>query len=352
MCKPYHMRILILFLFLFCTTSHLHAQEDSLKAILYEGIALHDKGDYEAALKLYDEVIARNPSYLLAWYEKSLTLYTAQRYKECVDLCKEVIKKFREGDELDNIYVNYGSALDASGRPDEAVRVYSQGIRKYNHYLLFFNRGITEYQQKKMEDAIADFKQTLELKPLHASSHQYLGYSVYGTNKIAGMMCLVSFLLIEPNTERSDKNLKLLYGLLESYAKKQEDNVISITMSRDMFKMKSKPDHFASQETLLALESTLELSDSLKGLPAADKLRKKLEIFAGIGDERKAFFSNFYGPFFRSMKENNWLETASHLILSRNNDEITNNWLSLNQEKVKQFQQWLQDYQWLDKSRL
>lgn len=351
MCKPYHMRILILFLILFCSASHLHAQDDSLKAILYEGIALHDKGDYEAALKLYDEVIARHPSYLLAWYEKSLTLYTAQRYKECVDLCKEVIKKFREGEELDNIYVNYGSALDASGRPDEAIRVYSQGIRKYNHYLLFFNRGITEYQQKKMEDAISDFQQTLALKPLHASSHQYLGYSVYGTNKIASMMCLAAFLLIEPNTERSDKNLKLLYGLLDSYAKKQEDNVISITMSRDMFKMKSKPDHFASQETLLALESALELSDSLKGLPAADKLRKKLEIFAGISDERKAFFSNFYGPFFRGMRENNWLETASHLILSGSNDEITNNWLSLNQDKVKQFRQWLQDYQWLDKSR-
>lgn len=353
MCKPYHMRIFILFLFLFCSTSHLHAQDDSLKTILYEGIALHDKGDYDGALKRYDEVIARSPSYLLAWYEKSLTLYTAQRYKECVDLCKEVIRKFKEGDELDNIYVNYGSALDASGRPDEAIRIYSQGIRKYNHYLLFFNRGITEYQQKKMEDAIHDFEQALELKPLHASSHQYLGYAVHANNKVAGIMSLISFLLIEPGTARAEKNLQILQDVLGSYAKKTGEKTVTIFMTPGMLDQKKRPDNFSITNMSLQLQVATEFGDSSKNLSPAEKMQKKLELLAVVStDNKKGFFTNFYAPFFKAMKEKDLLETASHLMLTRANDEINNNWLSLNQEKVKLFRQWLQDYQWLDKSRL
>lgn len=353
MCKPYDMRILILFLFLFCSTSHLHAQEDSLQSMLYEGIALHDKGDFDGAIRLYDEVIARRPAYLLAWYEKSLTLYTAQRYKECVDLCKEVIKKFKEGDELDNIYVNYGSALDASGRPDEAIKVYSQGIRKYNHYLLFFNRGITEFQQQKMEEAISDFEQTLELKPLHASSHLYLGHAIQPENKVAGIMSLISFLLIEPGSERAAKNLQVLQDVLGSYAKKTGEKTVTIFMNPGMLDMKKKPDNFSVTNLSLQLQVATEFGDSSKNLSAAEKMQKKLELLAIIGtDSKKGFFTNFYVPFFSALKKKNFQETAAHVMLTTANDEITNNWLSLNQDKVKQFRQWLTDYQWLDKSRL
>lgn len=353
MCKPYHMRILILSIILFCSARHLHAQDDSLKAVLYEGIALHDKGDYDGALRLYDEVIARNPSWLLAWYEKSLTLYAAQRYKECVDLCKEVLKKFKEGDELDNIYVNYGSALDASGRPDEAIKVYSQGIRKYNHYLLFFNRGITELQQGKTEEAIGDFEQTLELKPLHASSHQYLGYAALAENKVAGIMSLMTFLLIEPGSERAEKNLQKLQDVLSSYAKKTGDKTISIFISPGMLDTKKKPDNFSVTNLSLQLQVATEFGDSSKNLSAAEKMQKKLELLAIIGTEgKKGFFTSFYVPFFKAMKEKRLLETASHLILMRGNDEITGNWLSLNQDKVTLFRQWLEDYQWVDKSRM
>ncbi len=135
------MRKLILCLFLFWAAGVARAQEDSLKALLLEGVTLHDKGDYDGAIKIYDEVIAKDPQRLLAWYEKSLTLLVAKRFEDCIALCKEVLKNFKEGDELDNIYVNYGSALDAAGKPDEAIKVYSQGIRKYNHYLLLLQQG-------------------------------------------------------------------------------------------------------------------------------------------------------------------------------------------------------------------
>ncbi|MBO9636122.1 MAG: tetratricopeptide repeat protein [Chitinophagaceae bacterium] len=347
------MRKFILILFLFCTSARLMAQDDTLQALLQEGVALHDKGDYDGALKIYDEVLAKDPNRLLAWYEKSLTLFVAQRYQECADLCKDVLKKFREGDELENIYVNYGSALDALGKPDEAIKVYSQGIRKYNHYLLFFNRGITEFQNKKTGDAINDFEQTLLLNPLHASSHQYLGYTVYGENKVACLMALSTFLIIESNSNRSEKNLKILQELFGSFAKKTGEKTISITLnSSALDSKKSKPDNFSITEMTLALDAALDHSDSVKQfVTPADRLKKKLELFAGVDPEgKKGFFTEFYIPFFRAMKEAGYLETAANMILARSNDDQVKNWISSNEAKLNSFAQWLQEYRWSSKA--
>lgn len=346
------MRKLILCIFLFYAAGAANAQEDSLKALLLEGVALHDKGDYDGAIKLYDEVIAKDPQHLLAWYEKSLTLLVAKRFEDCIGLCKEVLKKFKDGEELDNIYVNYGSALDAAGKPDEAIKIYSQGIRKYNHYLLFFNRGITEFLNKKNTDAISDFQQTLLLRPLHASSHQFLSYSVYGENKVAAMMGLACFLLIENNTTRTDKNLKILMDLFSSYAKKTGENSVTVSIDPLMLDTKnSKPDNFSIAEMTLAFSAATDFNDTLKlFLTPADKMKKKLGIFAEISTvEKKGFFTQFYVPFFKAMEDAGHLETAANLILARSNDDQVKQWLSAYQNKLTSFYKWLQEYKWTGK---
>lgn len=347
------MRKFILILFLFCSSARLMAQDDSLQILLQEGVSLHDKGDYDGALRIYDEVLAKDPNRLLAWYEKSLTLFVAQRYQECADLCKDALKKFREGDELDHIYVNYGSALDALGKPDEAIKVYSQGIRKYNHYLLFFNRGITEFQNKRTSDAINDFEQTLLLKPLHASSHQYLGYAVYGENKVASLMALSTFLIIESNTNRSEKNLKILQELFSGFAKKTGDKTISITLNPSALdSKKNKADNFAITEMALALGAALDHTDSVKQfVTPADRLKNKLEIFAEIDSEgKKGFFTDFYVPFFKAMREAGYLETAANMILARSDDDQVKNWISSNETKLNSFAKWIQEYKWSEKA--
>lgn len=346
------MRKLILCLFLFCSVASTCAQEDTLRDLLIQGVELHDKGDYNGAISLYDAVIAKDPNRLLAYYEKSLTLFVAQRYDECAELCKDVLKKFREGNELENIYVNYGSALDALGKADEAIKIYSQGIRKYNHYLLFFNRGITEFMSKKTDDAISDFEQTLLLKPLHPSSHQYLSFAVYGENKVACMLGLTSFLLIESNSARSEKNLKTLQELFGSYAKKTGEKAVTISLSPEMLNTKKgKPDDFSTTEMALAMSSAIDMDDTLKlFVTPADKMKQKLDFFAEISSpEKKGFFTQFYVPFFKALKDAGHSETAANLILSTSNDDQVKQWISSHREALTSFTKWLQDYKWTDK---
>ena len=55
------------------------------------------------------------------------------------------------------MYSNYGTALDYLQKPDEAINIYSEGIKKFPaDYNLYFNRGVTEYTQKDIEKATED----------------------------------------------------------------------------------------------------------------------------------------------------------------------------------------------------
>ncbi len=68
------------------------------------------------------------------------------------------------------------------------------------------------------------------------------------------MMGLASFLLIENNTTRTDKNLKILVDLFSSYAKKTSDNSVTVSINPLMLDTKnSNPDNFSITEMTLAL---------------------------------------------------------------------------------------------------
>lgn len=327
-------------------------QTDSSEILLRQGIALHDNKDYEGAIKIYDEIIKRDPGFFLGWYEKSLTFLAMGKYQESVDMSKRILNQFPNQKDIGKIYVNYGSALDVLGKHEEAIAIYSEGIKKLpDFYLLYFNRGITEYAQKDVESATNDFKKSVELKPLHASSHQYLAYCTYTKNKIAAAMSLSVFLLIEPEGERAEKNLKLLMKLLSSNVQQKDEKNITINLSPDLFDTKKQgEDDFHIAEMTISLKAANDFDDKRKDLNTAQKLKGKLEtlavIDAGKKKSKKGFFSRLYVPFFNQMHKDNYLETASYIICSSDGEESVNKWIKENQDKVNDFYKWFKNVEW------
>ncbi len=346
------MRTSLLLLLSCCLCSSSFAQQDALKAMLAEGIALHDKGDYDGAIKKYDEIIQLDKQYSEAYYEKSLSLYTAGKYQDCADICKEMLDKFPDDKYLKNIYVNYGSSLDALNKPDEALKVYTKGIKKCpDFYLLPFNRGITEYNQGKLDDAMGDMKTSATLKPTHASSHMSLAYCIYKKNKIAAAMSLATFLLLEPEGKRAEKNLKMLLQLLSSNVEKKDDKNINITLSPGALEdKKGAEDDFHLIELMVSMSGALDYDEKNKDKSPAQRLEDKLEFLATadgvVKSKKKGFFTNFYIPFFAAMKAGNYLETASNIMYSSSGDEANRKWLDENQNKVQAFNKWLEGYKW------
>lgn len=121
---------IVFFLAITSFSTSLGQSGDSSANLIRQGIALHDQKDYEGAIKLYDEVIKNDPNNYLAYYEKCLSLYVSAKYDDCIELCKLIIKKFPDEDDVRKVYSNYGSALDAQGKPEEALRVYYHSIAR------------------------------------------------------------------------------------------------------------------------------------------------------------------------------------------------------------------------------
>ena len=342
---------LLLPLFFVFTT--LAQSGENSAALLKKGIALHDKGDYAGAIKVYDEILKTEPENTEVLYEKSFSLVQQGSFQECADLCADILKRFPDNQYNKEVYVNYGTALDHLKKPEEAIKVYSDGISKYpNHYLLYFNRGITESIIKQKDKAIADFKSSVSLKPTHPTSHMYLSLLMTTSNKIAAMMSLSAFLIIEPTGQRAERALPQLLNLAGSNVTKKDEKNITISLDSKLVDSTIKmEDDYRSAELAMSMLSALGMSKKNKD-NVAEKLSETLSTIVSIITERQkadnttGFYTSFYLPFFKSLKDEGYLETASYIICSSADEKDVKKWLSKNKGKVDEFYSYMRDYKW------
>lgn len=336
------MRMFILLFLL--SFSSLYAQ-DSANTLMDRGIALHDAGDYEGAIKLYDEVMKIDKDHYLAHYEKSYSLFSAKKYEDCIELSKQILKQYPDGPNNNGVYVNYATALEFLGKKEEAIKVYKKGIRRYpDFYLLPFNKAITEYNNKEYDEALEDLKQSVSLNPFHASSHIYLAYIQSGKNRIAAVMAMSVALLLETQGERTFNNLGLLEKLLKANVQQGDDKTITISLTSPSKKVKE--DDFQLAEMLMSLKAAAEYTAEHKKLSAEEELKSKLTGLTELAPEKKGFFSNFYLPFFIQMKADNQLETACYIIYASSGNAQNKQWLTDNGVKIEAFYNWMKDFKW------
>ncbi|MFN8256296.1 MAG: tetratricopeptide repeat protein [Bacteroidales bacterium] len=126
--------ILLLFVFFYQINAQKKAEAEQL---VTEGIKFHDKGDYQAAISLYDRALALDKDNLYALGEKAFSLLMIGNQDECITCCKKAIKVHKGSDRLNNVYVCYGNALDEKGEAEKALKVYDDGIKQFPEFYSF-----------------------------------------------------------------------------------------------------------------------------------------------------------------------------------------------------------------------
>jgi len=170
------------------------AQNRDVTKLVKEGIELHDKGDYEAAIKKYDEALAIDKTDYYANYEKSYTCYIIKRYETCITISKYILDELPDNPNNVSVYSNYGSALDDKGESEKALGIYDRGINKYpGNYLLQFNKGLTLERLDRPSEALICYQRSLRNKPLHPSSNLYTGRILEDDNKVPALMASLVF---------------------------------------------------------------------------------------------------------------------------------------------------------------
>ncbi len=348
----------ICFAFAFFLTGIICCAQSSKEAtnLVSEGVTLNDRGEYDAALKKYDEAIKLDKEYYNAWYEKTFTLYEMGKKKECISLCKDIIKKFSDNPALSHVYIQYGSSLDDLGKPKDAIEIYDEGIKSFpNVFLLHFNKGLTLQKLEKYEDALLSYQASLKLKPTHSSSNLFTGLLLQPINKIPALLAYATFMAIEPKTKRSEEALQRIEYIIGANVKKEGNNT-SITLDASMLMgdkgSKKAENNFRMVELIFSFSNALDGNKSVDSVFASpvEKLSLKLQLLinslAENMKDNKGFYWEHYVPFFVDMKEKNLVGTLCYLIYAQSGDEANTKWVEGHDTEIQEFYDWIKNFKW------
>ncbi|MCH2034574.1 MAG: tetratricopeptide repeat protein [Tenacibaculum sp.] len=312
--------------------------QESFKKLIEAGIANHDSGKYEEAIKFYKKAQEIQPDSELVNYEISLSYYTMKNYKKAIEYSSKVIDKGEN--HLLPAYLTKGSALDMIGKTKKSIKLFKKGIKKLgDHYLLHFNLAINYLKIKEDSDGEKHLIEAIKNNPFHASSHYHLA-QIHDNkmNRVPALLSSYYFMLIEPESMRADD----IYSIIKKYLGKKvnkDSKNITINLSSNI---KSE---FSAADLMVAM---LQVSDTLEeneGKSEEEMFVKKTDdFFSMLGELKESgkksnIWWDFYIPFFKKLADSNHIETYCKFITQI--DLKSKSWLEQNEDKITAFFEWL-----------
>jgi tetratricopeptide (TPR) repeat protein len=164
-------------------------------------------GEYEAALRAYDEAVALNPEYVAAYYNRGLTYVklgaldlALADFNRVLELDRDHVQAYRQRAQLharrgnlERALADYDAALGR--RPTEAglyhdraniyyrLHLYDRAIENYDEAIdldptyieAYLNRGLAHIAQGDAVEALEDYNRALRHDPERAIAYHYRG---------------------------------------------------------------------------------------------------------------------------------------------------------------------------------
>ena len=146
---------------------------ETVVVLFYQGLASDNKGEYEEAIKKYDEAIELNSNYAEIYNNRGVVKNKLRKYQEAIadyDKAIELRPNYTEA------YNNRGNAKSNLEQYPEAIADYNKAIElKPNNAIAYNNRGRAEYDLEQYQEAIVDYDKAIELKPDYANAYHNRG---------------------------------------------------------------------------------------------------------------------------------------------------------------------------------
>jgi tetratricopeptide (TPR) repeat protein len=341
------------FLFI-VANSYAYAQSEDIKAIVREGIILHDSGRYGDALLKYKEALQLDPASSLVNYEIALTYYTLKNYEEAIKFAEDAIAQ-KDDNELGGIIIK-GSALDDRGDVKESVDFYKKALQRYpNAYLLLYNYAVSCGRINLVAEAEQALIRGISNNVGHPGSHLKLAYLKQDNDgRIQAMLGLYFFLMLENNTERAREAYENLTSLFYRGVSRDADNPKNITVNIGM----PGKDGSGMSELSLSLIAASSL-EKHKDKNEFERLAADTHSFfqiVGELNQNKAkkkskkskkddfdLWHDYYADFFYNVSQAGLTEAFCYHISLASGNETPKTWVELNPDKVELFYLWLQN---------
>jgi hypothetical protein len=326
------------------------------KALIKEGVASHDKGEYDTAIKKYEKVLAEDPSNVAALYELSYTLAAKKDYQKSIDTARKGTQY--KSELLDQFYLVIANDLDDMGQRDKAISAYREGLAvSPGNFLLHYNLALVYVKQQKWDEARKSLKTAAMLNPRHASSQLLLAVEFSRSKfRVPSLLAAARFLVLEPDSNRADQALAILQQAL-SAGVGAGDKPGNISIIIDPNSSKEEGD-FASVEMVLQLSravSSLDKEDNKskkskksEGEVQVDQWKLFLATLAETQGKKKhsEFVFDYYVPYFVEMNKRGFVEPFAYYILQKSGTAGVTEWLAANQPRVNEFLEWSKQFGW------
>ena len=138
--------------------------------------AFNSLGRWETALAGYDRAIALDPTFAHAFCNRGAVLERLERWSDALSSYDRAIA-LNPGDGL--TYYNRGSVLKAQQRLDEALGSYDQAIARRPDYVeAYINRGHVLQGLRRHKDAVASYDKAIDLSARYVEAFQGRGLSL------------------------------------------------------------------------------------------------------------------------------------------------------------------------------
>ncbi len=318
--------------------------------LIRQGIALHDRGDFDGAIRSYEEVLKENPDDTLALYEMAYSYGEKKDYKKSLEIAYRGAQY--KSKQLFGFYVLIGNNLDHMGQAENAIKTYKSGIRMFpEESLLHFNLAITLLGQNKPDEARKSLKDAVTFDPAHPGSHVRLGDVYFRENyRIPALLAMGRFLVLEPKSQRATYALQVIRDVLGRAATRDEKtgniNITLDTSARTdegdfgtaltMMGILGAARHLEKNKDKTEMQSIIDMIESLLSIMSEGDAKKKQEGFAW----------NYYRPYFLEMKARKMVEPFCYYIYQTSQSTEVAKWLAQNTARVNEFLTWSQSYQW------
>jgi tetratricopeptide (TPR) repeat protein len=189
--------------------------DDDVKAQIAQGVALHDQGDYDGAIVIYEAVLKDHPHDPAAVHELIYSMLSRGKDVEAVAARIEA-ELASSVEQPANLYSMLGWSYDALKQPAKAEAAFRRGLeRDPKGWDLNFNLGVNLSMQERYAEAIPFYLTGLKDRPDHISAWYALGRAYQSLPRAPrAFFCFLRVVVAEPDSERGKASANELWPLL------------------------------------------------------------------------------------------------------------------------------------------
>lgn len=292
--------------------------------VIQQASVLYDSGRYSESAALLLTIPERDTAYDDTASDLVYAYLGMKEFDKAIELTRQHLDKG-----VDN-RVQFlrleALALQNKGNYKEAVAALEKAIKEYpTDITLIYSLGLMQYDNKEYEKAEQNFFRTLNINPFHRGSHLKLSTLAMGQGrKVHAMMAMGMYLALNHS---DNANLVLINNYLDNQVK-EEGTIAAFG-----------PNAPAKLDQMIRARIVNEQGFNSKFAVKAAVVQQYELLFDQLatiqGDDDR--YVKYYLPIYKSLKDNNAVESFVYHILSSSSIEAAEKWRNKNEKALNAF---------------